>query len=155
EQARQRKQVRDRIAALEKERKRFDSYSAAAQDRWESQLTPADRRRLPPAIQAILEIPENGRIDKQKQTLTTYYRQLDLTRHAVGGLGNPLPFLAAGHAVLARFRTSVEKQIATLKKREPQITTTMVVRERKQPRTTTVLLGGDFTRPGATVSPDV
>jgi mono/diheme cytochrome c family protein len=155
EATRQRKQVRARVAALEKERKLFDTYSAAAQDRWESGLTPSDRQRLPPAIRAILEIPENGRIEKQKQTLTAYYRQLDLARHVVGGLGDPLPFLAASHAALARFRTSVEKQIAALKKSEPQAVTTMVVQERKQPRTTHVLLGGDFTRPGATVTPSV
>jgi hypothetical protein len=155
EQARRRKQVRSRIAALEKQRRSFGTYSVAAQDRWEQRLTPADRRRLPPAIQAILDIPENGRIESQKQTLTAYYRQLDLARHVVGGLGNPLPFAAAGHAVAARFRTSVQKEIADLKKTEPQIVSTMVVQERKQPRTTYVMLGGDFTRHGATVSPGV
>jgi mono/diheme cytochrome c family protein len=153
EELRRRQQIRARVAALERRRKSFGTYSAAAQDRWEQRLTPADRRRLPPAIQAILEIPENGRIESQKQTLAAYYRQLDLVRHVAGGLGDPLPFLAAGHAAAAEFRTSVEKQIADLKKAEPQVVSTMVVQERKQPRTTYVMLGGDFLRRGATVSP--
>jgi hypothetical protein len=57
--------------------------------------------------------------------------------------------------VAARFRTSVEKEIAELKKTEPQIVSPRVVQERKQPRMTYVMLGGDFTRHGATVAPGV
>src|SRR4029079_251836 len=36
---------------------------------------------------------------------------------------------------------------------EPAAVTTMVVRERKAPRETHIMLGGDFTRPGAKVTP--
>src|SRR5262249_55676491 len=38
---------------------------------------------------------------------------------------------------------------------EPQLVSTMVLQERKAPRQTYVMLGGDFTRKGASVSPGV
>jgi mono/diheme cytochrome c family protein len=155
EQAKTREQVRARVAALEKQRQALDPYTPEREDRWEKSLSPEARLKLPKNIQAILDIPENGRVPKQKQTLTAYYRQLDLARHAVGGLADPLPFLSAAHAATARFRFAVDRQIAALKKKEPAVVTTMVVQERKTPRTTTVLLGGDFTRPGAAVTPGV
>jgi hypothetical protein len=100
-------------------------------------------------------VPENGRTPKQKQTLTAAYRQLDLVRHAVGGVGDFLPYLALVHGQLAEFRTEVEKRIAQLKKSEPRIVTTMVLQERQTPRTTHIHIGGDFLRAGASVSPGV
>jgi hypothetical protein len=155
EQLRQRDEVRKEVAALEKQRKIFDTYTAAKEDRWEKRLSPEERQKLPSAIQVILEVPENGRVLKQQQALTAYYRRLDLARHGVGGLANPLPFLTIAHAQTARFRSAVEKQLADLKKREPAVDSTMVLRERKTPRETHVMLGGDFLRVGARVEPGV
>jgi mono/diheme cytochrome c family protein len=155
EQLRQRNQIREQTARLEQQRKAFDTYTLEKEDRWERQLTPEMRQKLPPAIYAIIEIPENGRTGKQKQILTEYYRQLDLVRHVVGGVGDPLPFWAAAHGITGKFRAGVEKQLAALKRNEPQVVTTMVLQERAKPRETHVLLGGDFTRPGNQVYPAV
>ena len=152
-QARERDRLRKLSAALEKQRRQFDTYTAAKENQWEKNLTPEARLKLPLPIQEILEIPENGRVTRQKQTLTAYFRQLDLSRHAVGGLGNPMPFLGLAHAEIARFRSTVERQLADLKKHEPTVVTTMVLQERKTPRTTNVMLGGDFLRPGVQVTP--
>jgi mono/diheme cytochrome c family protein len=45
--------------------------------------------------------------------------------------------------------------LAGIRSREPKIPSTMVMSERAEPRETHVLEGGDFTRPGAIVSPSV
>src|ERR1700674_615839 len=56
-------------------------------------------------------------------------------------------------------RLPLAKQIAELKQRQDQIaaavTTTMIVRERKEPRDTRIHIRGDFLHPGAPVQPDV
>jgi hypothetical protein len=155
EQTRQRNQIRKQVAALERVRKGLDTYSAEKEDRWEKGLSLEERLKLPPPIQAILEIPENGRTAKQKQTLTAAFRKLDLARHALGGLGNLFPYQALVHLQLGLFRTTLERQIAELKRSEPHIDTTMVLQERKTPRQTHIHLGGDFLRTGAQVSAGV
>jgi hypothetical protein len=155
EQIRQRNQVRTQIATLEKQRKRLDTYTPDKEDMWEKSLTPEARLKLPADIQAILEIPENGRTPKQKQILTGAYRKLDLVRHVVGGLGDPFPYLELAHLHTGLFRMNVEKEIAALKQSEPRVVTTMVLQERKAPRQTHVHLGGDFLRQGDKVSPGV
>jgi mono/diheme cytochrome c family protein len=154
-QERQRQQIRARIAALDAQRKLLDPTTDAKQDEWERKLTPEARLKLPADIRAILDVPENGRDLKQKRTLTAAYRKGDQLRHVVGGLGNPLGYLAAAHAQAFVFRAGVEKEIADLHKSEPVIVTTMVMHERPAPRETHVHLGGDFLRKGARVSPAV
>jgi hypothetical protein len=155
QQAQQRQQIREAITALENQRRSFDRYSPAKEEQWEKRLTPEARLKLPPALQAILQVPENGRTDKQKETLTAAYRRLDLVRHAVGGVSDSWLYLPLAHAHLAEFRVGLEEQIARLKKSEPQIVTTMVLEDPKTPRTTNIHLGGDFLRKGAPVSPGV
>jgi hypothetical protein len=155
EQVGQRQQIHDEIAALEQQRKGLETYSPAKEEQWEKRLTPEMRLKLPAALQAILQVPENGRTAKQKETLTAAYRKLDFARHAVGGVGDPLPYLPIAQRQLALFRTGVEKRIAQLRKSEPRIVTTMVLQERQTPRTTHVHIGGDFLRKGSQVSPGV
>jgi hypothetical protein len=155
QQAEQRQHIRQAVAILEHQRRSFDGYTAAKEEQWEKRLTPKARLQLSPALQAILQVPENGRTAKQKATLTAAYRQLDLVRHAVGGVCASLPYAALAHAQLAAFRAGLQKQIARLKRSEPPIVTTMVLQERKTPRTTYIHLGGDFLRKGAPVSPGV
>ena len=92
-------------------------------------------------------------MSKQIQTLREAYIKVDQTRHAVAGLADPLPFLTVAHVAAMNERFALEKQIADLKKNIPTITTTMIVSERKTPRPTTIMLGGDFTRKGAAVTP--
>jgi mono/diheme cytochrome c family protein len=50
---------------------------------------------------------------------------------------------------------AIYAELAPILKAVPRIETTMVVRERSEPRTSFIMLGGDFTRPGANVTPDV
>jgi mono/diheme cytochrome c family protein len=155
EQARKRQEVRTKVAELEKKLKQLDTTTPERLAEWEGKLTAEAKAALPPEIQKILAIAVNGRSPRQEQALMTYFRRLDQVRHALGGLGQPLPFLAAAHAEAAALRTTLEAQIADLKKQEPVIPTTLVVQERKSARPTFIHLGGDFTRKGAAVAPGV
>src|SRR5262249_23660600 len=114
-QEQQRQQIHRALAALEKQRQSLETYTPAKEEQWEKRLTPEARLKLPAALQAILDVPENGRTPRQKETLTAAYRQLDLLRHAAGGLGDPLPYLALAQARLAAFRTELERRITRLK----------------------------------------
>ena len=153
QQLKQRKEMQDRITTLEKRLKGLNSPSAETITKWEGNLSPESKAMLPDDIRKILAIAPNGRNAKQIQTLREAYIKVDQTRHVVAGLGDPLPFAAVAHLAAMNERFALEKQIADLKKNMPVITTTMVVSERATPRTTTILLGGDFTRKGATVTP--
>jgi mono/diheme cytochrome c family protein len=155
EQLKQRDEVRARLAETEKRLRQLDTTTPAQVDAWEHRLTPEEKAQLPANIQAILAIAENGRDAKQKEALAATFRKTDEVRHVVGGLADPLPFLRAAHAVAARQRTELQRQVTELKKRDPQIVSTLVVQERKAPRPTHVLLGGDFTREGVAVTPGV
>lgn len=146
-----RKQVSEALAAVEGQLKHLDPTSLDAVERWERGLTDETRHAVPKQIADIFLVAVNGRNAKQKQTLEAAYRQNDLTRHVVGGLTHPLA--AAFHAEAFATRTELVKAHETLKKREPNIVTTMVVRERKAPRETHIMLGGDFTRKGVKVTP--
>ncbi|MBI3838373.1 MAG: PSD1 domain-containing protein [Planctomycetia bacterium] len=105
--------------------------------RFRVSVTKADRDvlKLPAAIRDALAIAPDSRTAEQKQALKLEYQKIDPER---------LP--------LAR-------QIAELRQRQKQIaaatTTTMVVRERSEPRETHIHIRGDFLHPGAPVRPDV
>jgi hypothetical protein len=146
-----RKQVQEALAAVEGQLRHLDPTSLDAVERWERGLTDETRHDVPKKIADIFLVAVNGRNAKQKQTLEAAYRANDLTRHVVGGLTNPLA--AAFHAEAYVARNELVKAHEALKKREPNIVTTMVVRERKTPRETHILLGGDFTRKGVKVGP--
>ncbi len=153
EQVKQHKEMQARITLLEKRLKTLDATTAAKQEKWEGGLSPESKAMLPDEIQKLLAIAPNGRNAKQLATLQAAYRKVDETRHAVGGLANPTPFLSVFHVVALNERFTMEKQIADLKNHLPTITTTMIVSERKLPRPAYIMLGGDFTRKGAAVTP--
>jgi mono/diheme cytochrome c family protein len=153
EEQKRRKVAQERIAALEKRLKILDATTAEKQALWEGHLSPESKAMLPEAIQKILAIAPNGRNAQQLAAVQAAFRKVDQTRHVVGGLANPVPFVAVAHVVAMNERLSLEKQIAALKKNLPAITTTMVVSERKTPRSSYIMLGGDFTRKGAVVTP--
>ena len=154
-QAKQKKQIMARIAALNQSRRRIDTTSQAGFARWEQNLTILDKDRLQPEIQRILDLAPNSRDRKQTEMLREVYRQSDLVKHIVGGLEVGTPFYRAAHLDTLLFRHTVDRRIAALKKSLPPIPTTLVLRERTKPRPTHILLGGDFTRKGAAVSPGV
>src|SRR5207237_6266692 len=92
------------------------------------------------------------RDEKQQAPVRESYRQSDMSRHVAGALDFGLPFMRAAQVEAYLFRNTVDQRISELKKTLPDIPTTLILRERKTPRTTHVLLGGDFTRKGAVVT---
>jgi mono/diheme cytochrome c family protein len=155
EQVKEHQRVSTRLKQVEKQLKGLDTTSAAGMVTWENNLTTSLRELLPPEIQAILEVPENGRTDEQKEKLTAAYRKTDQARHVVAGLAGASPLTALAHVQVARTRAALEAERVYLRKRDPVIPSTLIVRERPAPRETHVLLGGDFTRKGVEVGPGV
>jgi hypothetical protein len=155
EQLRKRQEVRGQIAELEKRLKTLDTATPERVTMWEGSLTSESRAMLPATVQKILAIAPNGRSVRQQQAVIAAYRNCEQVRHAVGGLGQPLNYLAAAHVQAMAARKIMEKQIAKLQKEMPVITTTLVLKERATPRVTNIHLGGDFLRKGAVVTPDV
>jgi mono/diheme cytochrome c family protein len=155
EQVRKRSEVRAHIAKLEKRLKTLDMATPERVAAWEGGLTPESRAMLPAKVQTILAIASNGRSFRQQQAVVMAYRNYEQVRHAVGGLGQPLNYLAAAHVQAMTARKILEKQIAELQKEMPVIPTTLVLKERATPRVTNIHLGGDFLRKGAVVTPDV
>jgi hypothetical protein len=154
EQIKKRAHLRAEIAKVEKRLHTLDHTTAAKLEKWEGGLSPESRAMLPAAIQHILTIAVNGREPEQEEALLTAYRRADEVSHAVAGLVQPLPFNAAAHAFALDARLTMEQRLSTLRRELPDVPTTLVVNERKTPRTTSVMLGGDFLRKGSVVSPD-
>src|SRR5262245_3323406 len=71
---------------LEEFFKPLDKINDAAVIAWQDKLTPEMRAKLPKEIDHLLTIAENGRDEQQRDTLVAFVRNLDKTRHAVGGL---------------------------------------------------------------------
>jgi mono/diheme cytochrome c family protein len=161
EQTKQLGQHRAKVAALQKMLQGLDNASPKRQKAWEEALTPRTRAMLPAHLKDIVDKPDYQRTKAEKQLLTAHFRMLDQLPQATAGIGDPLlgGFVGlttlAGHAHLVSFRLTVEKRLADLKKKEPAITTTMVVQERAVPRETYIQLGGDFLRKGKRVMPGV
>lgn len=146
-----RQEIRDRLAIVEKHLHQLDPTNADAIEKWERNITEATRPTVPKAIRDIMLVAVAGRNAKQKKMLEDAYRFADQTRHPVGALDSP--FAALAQAQLLQTRFDLVKAQADLKKQEPVAVTTMVVQERKTPRQTNVMLGGDFLRKGVAVGP--
>ena len=117
EQLRKRREVRARIAALEKRLRTLDTATPERVATWEGSLTPESRAMLPAKLQAILAIAPNGRNFRQEQAVLTAYRNFEQLRHAVGGLGQPLNFLAAAHAQAMMTRKMLAKRSPNSRKK--------------------------------------
>jgi mono/diheme cytochrome c family protein len=150
-----RKQARTHIAAVQKQLKALDPTSKAGEERWENNLTTELRKLLPADIQAILDVVPNGRTPAMQEKLSEAYRKTDQSRHVLLALGSATPLGQAANLHVGLRRVELGKQLTALKASAPSGPTTMVLEERKTPRTTNVLLGGDFTRKGAVVTPGV
>ena len=146
-----RAELRAQIKELQATLGKLDPTNEKSIEKWERSITDQTRRQLPKQIVDIFLVAENGRNKRQKKILEDAYRRADLTRHAIGSLGSP--WLAAMNVEIFRRRQELVHRLELLLKQEPAITTTMIVSERSQPRTTTILLGGDFLRRGAIVQP--
>jgi hypothetical protein len=155
EQLRVRKRVRIRLAEVEKILKTLENTSAAGEDKWEKALTTDLRALFSKEIQAILEVPENGRTVEQKATLTQAYRRTDQARHVLDAIGAALAIMKLAHVQTSTVRARLETERLALKASDPKIVATMVMQERAQPRATHLLIAGDFTRKGVVVRPGV
>jgi hypothetical protein len=153
EQERQRKAIQARVDGLDRMRKLLDRTSEVGLAKWEANLTIQAKDMLPPEIQRILDLAPNSREKKQQDELREVYRKSDLARHIGGAFEVGTPYMRATQLSALQFRSTVDRQIAELKKTLPDIPTTLILRERKTPRKTTIMLGGDFTRKGAVVQP--
>lgn len=150
EEAERRRKLKAAQEAIAKALLKIDPSSPEAVEKWERGLTDATRGAVPKNIAAIFLVAPNGRNAKQQATLLEAHRRADSVRHLVGQTN---PLAAAAHVHLLSQRQAMVKELAELKARETAPVSTMVVRERKSPRDTRVLLAGDFTRPGVPVKP--
>jgi mono/diheme cytochrome c family protein len=155
DQVERRNQLRARIAGVEKELRSLDIAPAAKERDWEKQLTATDWLTFPDEIVRILALAVTSRDNKQKQALTAFYLRANHVPHALGGIGDPLPFLGLAHAQADVGRATLDQARAELRKVENEVVTTMVLRERATPRVTNLMVQGDFTRKGAEVKPGV
>jgi hypothetical protein len=161
QQTKQLEQHRARLAVLQKRLQGLDNATPDRQKAWEEGLTTATRAMLPAELKDVVDKPDYQRTKAEKASLAGYFRKLDQLPQATAWVGDPLLggtaglIALAGHLHLASFRIGIEKQIADLKKKEPAITTTLVMKERAAPRETHIQLGGDFLRKGKRVFPAV
>ena len=127
------KQSRERLAVV-------DANSGSRQAEWESRVAAMnDEQRqalkLPAEVLAAFAVPAGDRSKEQVDQLRGEYQKIDPERLPLAGRIDEL-----------------EKQRQQMNK---QITTTLVMRERQQPRETFIHVRGDFLNSGALVRPNV
>jgi hypothetical protein len=125
------KDARVRLDAFHKTLKAEHPELADRERAWESTLEQEFKVNQPPEIKNAFDIPVEKRSERQWRGL------MEL-------------FLAQDEA-----SKDLRAALAAIRRDMPTIPSTMVVRERSQPRPTHLLLGGDFTRPAAAVEPGV
>jgi mono/diheme cytochrome c family protein len=153
EQVRRRRDLQAEIKGLQNRLRGLDTATPQRVAAWEGSLSPQARAMLPADVQAILNIAPNGRNAEQERAVVAAYRNAEQVRHVAGGLASPLPLLPAAHVQALALRRTLEQKIVELQRQVPVIPTSLVLQERKTPRTTFIHLGGDFLRKGAVVQP--
>ena len=128
-----REEIHGQIKQLEDQLETQRPELEAKQREWEATVTPEQRARLPGPVQIAFDMKFEKRDAANKRTIEDHYRQLEVARQAI-------PLL---------------QQIYELHEVEPKIATTMILRERKEPRETFVHKRGDFLDPGPKVAGDV
>ena len=123
--------IRSQVALLEEELKTYEKELLARLPQWEKELDPERRRAFPPEVQRILALPAEERNEIQLKTLHLLHKEQDL-----------------GHSTR-------KAGIDSLKQAEPKLSSTLVMKELPEPREAYIHLGGEFTRRGDTVQPDV
>ncbi|MHC5542908.1 DUF1549 and DUF1553 domain-containing protein, partial [Singulisphaera rosea] len=123
--------VRNEIAAFHKELEAKHPELQAKETAWEATLKLAFKTSQSEEIRPAFDLPLERRSERQRRGLMELFLAQD----------------AGSKDLYAR--------LTSLRSSEPKFTTTMVVRERTSPRSTHIHLGGDFTRKGEAVSPEV
>ena len=123
--------IRSQLALLDEELKTYERDLLARLPQWEKGLGPERLQEFPLEVRRILALPPGARNEIQLKTLHLLYKEQDL-----------------GYST----RTA---GIDSLKQAEPMLPSTLVMKELPEPREAYVHLGGEFTRRGAPVQPDV
>lgn len=126
-----RQTVRSRIASFHKKLKSSHPELPDKVKAWEATLNQAFKTSQPDEIKAAFDKPFETRTETQKRGITELFLAQDESSKALYG------------------------ELAALRGSEPKFETTLVVRERAEPRETYIHLGGDFTRKGERVAPGV
>ena len=121
--------VRHQIEILEKELEEYGESIEGKQGEWESSLTPEQIGEMGLRVQEVLAVPTADRNEEQQRAAKNAFNGADPGWSARG------------------------KGIAALKKAEPKLKSTLVMRELPEPRQTYIHEGGDFLRKGANVEP--
>jgi hypothetical protein len=129
EQYARREAVRAQLEVMEEERDTYEEQLLEKQSQWEASLSGDALDKLTPGQRAILDIPLDKRHEVQDDVIRGAYFGEDF-----------------GHQ-------ERQKAIAAVKKIEPEIPSTLVMRELPKPRATNVLLGGEFLDKGVRVLP--
>ena len=129
EQHLRREAVRAQLEVMRQEMKSYEERLLASQAEWEATLDEEARAKLTPGQRASLEIPVAERHPEQQKYIRRAYFKQD-----------------PGH----QERT---KALAAVQDLEPEIPSTLVMRDLPEPRPTHVLLGGEFLRKGVRVRP--
>jgi hypothetical protein len=125
--------IRQEIASLEKELQAIDDQVLAAQLAWEKTITPEQRARLPGPTQVAVDKKPDERDEQQKKLVRERFYTTDRAKEAFPAI----------------------RRIMELRAVEPVIPTTLILRERSEPRETYVHLRGNFLDRGVRVSPGV
>ena len=146
---------RKNLANLEKKLSRFEKLDAAAVEKLEGQLSPMARLTLPDDIRKILEIAINGRTPAQHEALVATLRRRQTSNQLASALVAFHPLAILGQIHLAESRLALGDAAGRLRSTMVEPATALILEERKEPRQTYVMLGGDFTRKGGVVEPGV
>lgn len=151
------KQAADRkkLTEVEKKLSRYEKLDAATVEKLEGQLSPMARLNLPEEIRKVLEIAINGRTPAQHEALVATLRRRLVSVQVASALtaSHPLTTMAQLHLAANRLELGDSARLLRSSMIEPA--TALILEERKEPRQTYVMLGGDFTRKGATVESGV
>ncbi len=123
--------VKHQVKLLDEELKEYEKSIEEKQGAWEASLTEEQIDKLGLRVQEVLTVAMSERNEEQQRAAVNAFRKAD-----------------AGWA--AR-----NKGLAALRKAQPKLQSTLVMRELPQPREAYIHLGGDFLRKGETVEPGV
>ncbi|HZL90280.1 MAG TPA: PSD1 and planctomycete cytochrome C domain-containing protein [Pirellulaceae bacterium] len=125
-----REEIRQKIKDLDVKVEAGRGQIEEAQREWEATITPQQRARLPGPVQVAYDMPFEKRDAANKKLIEDHYRDTDD----------------------ARRRFPLLEEVVQLKQQEPKIPSTMILRERQEPRETFVHKRGDFLDHGARVT---
>ena len=141
-----------KLAEMEKKLSRFENLGGKAIEALEGMLSPDARRKLPENIQKILQIAINGRTPAQHEALVVALRRGQLSAQVASALVSGSPLATIGRVKAATDRLALGDSVSATRASIVEPVTALVLEERKSPRETFVMLGGDFTRKGAVVT---